>query len=172
MFMFREEENPIIKLFTIEGESTWVKAKRRTKCVLRIWPESMNLEVEVLKGVSPYKDDLVSFILKDKDVRLLVRKYQQKGRIRPYSMNVQTGMSGCSTVYINYTDEYGLNVEGKRLLHVSCYDKLDGLGKMYVGDFVEAVVAYGFNTEFKTTGKYNLRPFVSEDFGTEVHKII
>ena len=43
-------ENFVMKPFEIDGESSWCEAKRRSKGVLRIWPEEKTIEVKMLSG--------------------------------------------------------------------------------------------------------------------------
>lgn len=123
------ENNVILKPFEINGSSTWVDAKRRTMCVLRIFPYEMSLEVEVFKGCDPDVSDMINFILNDSDVRLMIRWYQQRTRKDPFAINISTGMSGRRDIFINFYDNYGLQVKGKRLLHISCYDKISEVKK-------------------------------------------
>ena len=164
-------ENFIMKTFEIDGESSWCEAKRRSKGVLRIWPEEKSIEVKILSGCDPLYKDLLSFVLSDRDVRRLIRNYQNSERVEKYAINVTSGMSGRQDVYINFYDEYGLQVRGKHLLHISCCDKLWGISKIYVGDLVEAMyemrIAPG-----KTTAKY-VKPYLEPEWAsTDVHSII
>ena len=165
------ENNVILKPFEIDGVESWTKVSRRTLCVLRVFPDEMSFEVAVLKGCNPNVHDLINFVLSDKDVRLLIRKYQQSKRVLPFAINGTAGMSGRVDVFIDFYDEYGMQVSSKHLLHVSCYGKVDRIKKMYVGDFVEMVHAGNF-PRFKSSGKY-IKPYLAPDWvGTDVHKII
>ena len=162
----------IMKPFEIDGSSSWCEAKRRSKGVLRIWPESQTIEVEMFAGCDPYYLDMLNFVLADKDVRRLIRNYQKSSRIERYAINVATGMSGRQDVYINFYDKYGLQIRGKHLLHVSCYDKLWGIKKIYVGDLVEAIYAMNVQPGEKTTAKY-IKPYLEPEWAsTDVHSII
>lgn len=164
-------ENFVMKPFEIKGESYWCEAKRRSKGVLRIWPEEKTIEVKMLSGCDPWYKDLLSFVLSDRDVRRLIRNYQNSERVEKYAINVTSGMSGRQDVYINFYDEYGLQVRGKHLLHISCCDKLWGIPKIYVGDFVEAM--YTMNVQpGKTTAKY-VKPYLEPEWAsTDVHSIL
>lgn len=163
--------NVILKPFEIDGVESWCKVSRRTLCVLRIFPDEMSLEVEVLKGRDPNVTDLINFVLNDKDVMLLIRKYQQSKRVLPFAINGTTGMSGRVDIFIDFYDKYGLQIKGKHLLHVSCYGKVGQIKKIYIGDFVEMVYECNF-PRYKSTGKY-IKPYLAPDnVGTEVHKII
>lgn len=164
-------ENIIMKPFTIDGKGTWSDATYRSKGVLRIFPDSMELEVKMMSGCDPDVTDLVNFILGDKDVRTMIHMYQKKGRKDLYAINMTSGMSGRVDVYINFYDEYGLEVKGKHLMHISCYDKVPGVKRMYIGDFVELVYAYRIERR-KSTGKYVKPYFAPEEVSTEIHKII
>ena len=164
-------ENFIMKTFEIDGESSWCEAKRRSKGVLRIWPESKTVEVKMLSGCDPWYKDLLNFVLADKDVRRLIRNYQNSSRIERYAINISSGMSGRQDVYINFYDEYGLQIRGKHLLHISCCDKLWGISKIYVGDLVEAMYAMKIQPG-KTTAKY-VKPYLEPEWAsTDVHSII
>ena len=163
--------NTILKPFEIDGVSTWVNAKRRTLCVLRVFKDEMSLEVETLKGCDPNVADLINFVLSDKDVKLLIRQYQQSKRVVPFAINGTTGMSGRVDIYINFYDKYGLQTSGKHLMHVSCYGKVERIKKIYIGDFVEMVYECNF-PRYKSSGKY-IKPYLAPDtVGVEVHKII
>lgn len=164
-------ENFVMKPFEIDGESSWCEAKRRSKGVLRIWPEEKTIEVKMVSGCDPWYKDLLNFVLADKDVRRLIRNYQNSSRIERYAINISSGMSGRQDVYINFYDEYGLQIRGKHLLHVSCYDKLWGIPKIYVGDLVEAMYAMNIKSG-KTTAKY-VKPYLEPEWAsTDVHSII
>lgn len=166
-----ESNNVILKPFEMDGVESWVKVSRRTMCVLRIFPDDKAFEVEVLKGCDPNVADLINFVLSDKDVRLLIRQYQQSKRVVPFAINGTTGMSGRVDVFIDFYDKYGMQVKGKHLLHVSCYGKVHELKKMYIGDFAEMVYECNF-PRFKSSGKY-IKPYLAPDtVGVEVHKII
>lgn len=165
-------ENFIMKTFEIDGESSWCEAKRRSKGVLRIWPEEKSIEVKILSGCDPLYKDLLSFVLSDRDVRRLIRNYQNSTRVERYAINVSSGMSGRQDIYINFYDEYGLQVRGKHLLHISCCDKLWGIKKIYVGDLVEAIYAMNVQPGGKTTAKY-IKPYLEPEWAsTDVHSII
>lgn len=166
-----ENNNVILKPFEIDGVESWTKVSRRTLCVLRVFPNDKALEVEVLKGCDPNVGDLINFVLSDKDVRLLIRQYQQSKRVIPFAINGTTGMSGRVDVFINFYDRYGLQTSGKHLLHVSCYGKVERIKKIYIGDFVEMIYECNF-PRYKSSGKY-IKPYLAPDtVGTDVHKII
>lgn len=166
-------EKIVMKPFAIKGEGYWNEAKKLSKGVLRIFPETMEIEVQMLCGCDPLACDLINFVTNDKDVRLLILAYQQIGRIKPYAINVSQGMSGREDIFINFYDKYGLEVGGKHLMHITCANKMDGIKKMYIGDFAEAVYAYGFCLgKNKTTGRYIKPYFAPEHVSSGVHKII
>ena len=125
----------------------------------------------MLSGCDPWYKDLLNFVLADKDVRRLIRNYQNSTRVERYAINISSGMSGRQDVYINFYDEYGLQVRGKHLLHISCCDKLWGISKIYVGDLVEAMYAMRI-APGKTTAKY-VKPYLEPEWAsTDVHSII
>lgn len=154
----------LVKPFVCEGEATWCDATRPTKGALRIYPESQEIEVCIYKGCDPCVGDLVNFVLMDKDVQMLIHVYQKKGRVKPYAMRMSSGSSGREDYYINFTDNLGLIISGKHLLHVSCYGKCSGLKKMYIGDFCELVAKFNDNSNFcqqNTSCKY-VKPYFAE----------
>lgn len=165
-------ETIIMKPFIIEGVSTWSDSVGKCNGVLRIFPETMEIEVKLFSGSDPNASDLMKFVINDKDVKLMLRKYYQKGRKDRYAVNISRGMSGREDVYINYYDEYGLQIRGKHLFHISCFEKLGYVKKMYIGDFAEGVYAYR-PRDIKTTGRY-VKPYFEpkEGASTEVHKIL
>lgn len=167
--------NVLVKPFICNGEETWCDAKYKTKGVLRIYPETMELEMKIIKGVSPYIGDIFRFLLNDKDVRMLIHMYQKKGRVKPFSMRFSSGMSGREDYYINFPDDSWLITSGKHLLHISCYGKIDGIRKMYIGDFVEAFACFckksDFGINYNTSCRYT-KPFFASDETITVSKII
>lgn len=166
-----ENNNVILKPFEIDGVESWCKVSRRTLCVLKIFPYEMSIEVKVLKGCDPDVNDVMNFILNDNDVRLMIHWYQQRTRKDPFAIRIGSGISGRRDIFINFYDECGLQLKGKHLLHISCYDKVCEVKKIWIGDFVEMVYACNF-PRFKSTGKY-VKPYLAPDsVGTEVHKII
>lgn len=98
------------------------------------------IDVDIVSGPAPYYADVILFLLADKDVRLMIRSYQQEKRSELFSVRISYGNLCRRDIYINYYNKYGLQTGGKRLLYVSCYGKLNkGWNKMWVGDFVEMV---------------------------------
>lgn len=57
-------------------------------------------------------------------------------------------MSGCCDTYINYLDETGLEIAGKKLLHITCANKMSGIRKIYIGDLIEAFLGLLSNGGF------------------------
>ena len=99
------------------------------------------VDVDILSGPDPYARDIILFLLSDRHVRLMIRKYQQTyKRDREYAFRTSTGNSGRQDIYINYYNSLGLQTGGKKLLHESSFGKLnEGWIKMWIGDFVELV---------------------------------
>lgn len=115
----------IIKPFTFESK-TICDIEKQGKAALIIDTEEETINVDIISGPAPYAEDIMFFLLGDKDVRLLIKKYQQNGH-RKYKFNLRTssGFSGREDVYINYYTDYGLQIKGKKLLHISQYEKLN-----------------------------------------------
>ena len=128
----------LVKPFSFMGGACWTYPEYRSKGVLRIYPETKEVEVLIHKGCHPVASELIDFLFRDKDVRQLVYAYQQSTRKHPYTVSVRVGMSGCCDTYINYLDETGLEISGKKLLHITCANKMSGIRKIYIGDLVEA----------------------------------
>ena len=169
-------EEQIVKSFIFDGEESWCYSSRPTKGALVVYPETMEISVSIFKGMQPYFADIINFMLQDKDVRLLIHQYQQKGRKKPFSMRYSKGVSGREDIFINFIDEETkLVVDGKHLLHISCFGKISGIQRMYIGDFVEMVSAIwqhsNFDTDCGTSCRY-VKPYFACDASVEVSKII
>lgn len=163
----------LCKTFSGNGEESWCEATRPTTGCLYIYPEESAIELRLFSGCDPHVDDIIAFILRDKDVKEMLARYYQKGRKDRYSMRWRCGMSGCEDVYINFVDEHGLVMGGKHLMHVSCYDKLAGIKRMYIGDFAECayeLAQHGHHFDNGTSFRYT-KPHFAESAGTTVHRL-
>lgn len=168
-------DDVLVKPFRCNGEESWCEVTRPTKGVLRIYPETMEIELNINKGCDPYIGDILDFLLKDKDVRMLIHMYQQKGRVRPFSIRCTGGISGREDYYINFLDKSGLVIDGKHLLHISCYGKIANIKKMYIGDFVELFANFTKYSGFRlvdTSCKYEKPYFSDGEVTTKISKII
>ena len=72
---YEQEEPALVKPFEINGEESFMEPTRRTKGVLRIYPDSEEIEVGILHGCDPNAVDLLAFVIADKDVKLLIKNY-------------------------------------------------------------------------------------------------
>ena len=79
-------EEQIVKSFIFDGEESWCCSSRPTKGALVVYPDTMEISVSIFKGMQPYFADIINFMLQDKDVRLLIHQYQQKGRKKQFSI--------------------------------------------------------------------------------------
>lgn len=171
------EVGVLVKPFSCEGKETWCDSAKRTQGALRIYPESEEIEVSIFNGCDPFVSDVLCFALKDKDVQTLVKYYQQKGRKHPYSIRHAFGQSGREDIYINFPDKTGLIVKGKHLLHISCFGKISGIKKMYIGDLVEMLAEGILNKSsfisqnFRCTCKYE-KPYFAEEVKTGATKLL
>lgn len=102
------------------------------------------ISVYWLRGGDPYVSDLMKALLADRDVRRLIKVYQERGRRNRYLIHQRVGMSGCEDYWIQVGFQNGpffKKTKPKKLLHISCDGKLnEGWGEdnsMYIGDFVE-----------------------------------
>lgn len=93
------------------------------------------------KGKAPFARDLILLFLSDKDIRKMIRKYQNKGRKEKYRLYRRTGMSGCEDYYIIFAEYFGHSwheMRRKHLIHISCCNKInEQMRPMYIGDFAE-----------------------------------
>ncbi len=163
------EDDIIMKPFVIDGGEYWITPQHKSNSVLRLFKGKMEIEVEMFTGCNPVANDLFNFVLNDKDVRFFIKKYYQIGRVKPYRINISNGMSGRQDVYINYYDRYGLEIDGKHLLHISCAGKISGIKRMYIGDFAEMMYALDIKGD-NTSGRYT-KPYFSNDICNSVHKL-
>lgn len=172
---YEQEEPVLVKPFEINGEESFMEPTRRTKGALRIYPDSEEIEVGILHGCDPNVVDLLAFVVADKDVTLLIKNYFQKGRKRAYSIRHSFGQSGREDIYINFPDKTGLIVDGKHLLHVSCFGKAHEIKKIYVGDFWEMLMESTENSDSfisqygNTTAKY-VKPYFAENIKAGVSR--
>lgn len=79
-------KNKLDKPFICEGEESWSCSSRSAKGMSVIDPESMEISISIFKGTQPYFLGIINFILRDKDIRMLILMYQQKGRKKLFSM--------------------------------------------------------------------------------------
>lgn len=127
------------------------------------------IDIRIVSDLAPYATDIIYFLLSDRHVRKMIREYQSSSRIDLYKINKTVGMSGRRDYYINFYQGfevggfpegkiYGVQTSGKKLLHVSCAEKINfGWRKMYIGDFVELVVYMQRNEELGNISKKELK---------------
>lgn len=146
------------------------------------------IEVRFLKGSMPYAENLFWALLADRDVRRLIKEYQESERTALYKIWSTSGMSGREDIFMTFGYKVGgfATTRTIRLCHISGFGRLnEGFGnkesKMYIGDFVELVAFMGLaedmnvhNLREKAGVKYIRPKFAEEieDFGTEVTKIL
>lgn len=138
------------KEIELQTDSIWSSVDF-SRLGLEINYSQMTVAIYELKGGSPYASDLIQALLSDKDVRRLIRMYQEKGRKNYYKIHHRVGMSGCEDFWIQVGIQNGSffrKLKSKNLLHISCEGKLnEGWGDeencMYIGDLVELVKYIG-----------------------------
>lgn len=142
----------IRKEFLIKANG-WYREKGRATIGLEVNYDYMNISVQLLLGQCPDVKDLFSALLADRDVRRLIKKYQEKGRVKPYKIWMHEGYSGCKDFFITIATKKGsfITTETKKLMHISMYDKMnEGFGDenhcMYIGDFAELYSRLGYAT--------------------------
>lgn len=172
-------EDVMVKPFVFDGDNCWEDdiPTKPSHGVLRLFPETMEIEVEILRGCRPLAGDLLNFLLNDKDVKYLIRKYQQKGRVKPFVVVHTSSQYGTEDYYIQFPDEYGLIVSQKHLLHISCFAKIEKIKRMYIGDFAEVVAEYLGYTNYplvKSTCRYEQPCFIAnrEDIKVSPTKLL
>ena len=179
----------IRKEMMIYSPSDWVTSKAKWATVgLEINTFEKTIEVQFLKGSMPYANNLFWALLADRDVRRLIKKYQENERIVPYKIWSTSGMSGREDIFMTLGHKMGGFAKTKtmKLCHISGFGRLnEGFGnkesKMYIGDFVELVVFMGLTEDMnvkalrKKAGVKYIRPKFAEeidDFSTTVTKIL
>lgn len=142
-----KEYGVIVKPFTfLYGGNYGIK---KGKAVLIIEPFRDMIDVVMMSDAAPMAIDIILFLLADKDVRLLIKQYQQGTRTRPYKIRESTGVSGRSDLYINFYNDLGIQTSGKKLMHISCMGKINlGWERMYAGDFAELVAYISKKAEY------------------------
>ena len=150
-----EEREQIIKGFNFESDSGWTgEGTGIAAMILNLWDKT--IDVSLISGKTPMVQDVILFLLSDKDVRRMIQDYQGSKKRRKYlfAINRTVGFSGREDYYINLYDEYGIQFRGKKLLHVSQEEKLnEGWRKMWIGDFVELIAFMTDNTPATATRK-------------------
>lgn len=178
-----EEYNLKIKNFEMVVEGTWGDTGK-SKCALVINETRMTIDICWLSGSAPSAFSVILFLLQDKDVRKMIRLYQQKKKRKlPYKIRATKGMSGAEDFYINFYNDYGIYIEGKKLLHISCFGKLnESFPKMYIGDFVELIKYFEIRKDIlqdknrkklrKISGCKYVKTYTCFDASTNISKII
>lgn len=145
--------------------------------------------IEFLIGTMPIAENLFLALLADRDVRRLIKKYQDKGRSEKFRIWTKEGTSGCDDIFITIGRNKGgfLVTKNHKLCHISMNGRLnEGFGnkenEMYIGDFVELVAFMGLTENMRVQDlrkmaggvKYIIPKFAEElqDFTTEVSKIL
>lgn len=180
----------IRKEMRIYGPTTWTDSVYSIVGV-EIDTESKSIRVDFLKGAMPMAENLFLALLADRDVRRLIKEYQELGRWQGQKYRVwsTTGMSGREDIFLTTGRTVGgfAITRTIKLCHISQFGKLnEGFGdkdsSMYVGDFVELAVYMGLTDDMSVKGlrkkaggvKYLKPKFAEEiaDFKEEVSKIL
>lgn len=139
----------IIKPFCFYS-STWNgKSACRGTAAIIIDLISEIIDIELFTGPAPCVQDILLFLLSDRNIRKMIQRYQEKDEREIYAIRATTGDSGRKDYYINFYNKYGLQTHGKKLLHISQFDKLnEGWIKMTIDDFVELIAYLKKQSEF------------------------
>lgn len=117
----------------------WNDEGRRGKGVIRLG-DNMNIEFEKLSGCNPDWLYLIKFLIADKDVKLGIREYLQRGRRETFSIQVN-GHDGWENFWLATTTRDGFVKQSIFLIHVSCFRCVEKFS-MYIGDFAELSLYY------------------------------
>ena len=180
----------IRKEMRIYGPTTWTDSIYSI-IGIEIDTESSSIKVEFLMGAIPMAENLFLALLADRDVRRLIKEYQEIGRCQGQKYRVwsTTGVSGREDIFLTTGRTVGgvAMTRTIKLCHISQFGKLnEGFGdkdsSMYIGDFVELAVYMGLTDDMSVKGlrkkaggvKYLKPKFAEEiaDFATEVSKIL
>lgn len=180
----------IRKEMRIYGPTTWTDSIQSTVGV-EIDTEERSIKLDFLMGAVPVAENLFLALLADRDVRRLIKGYQEIGRCQGQKYRVwsTTGVSGREDIFLTTGRTVGgfAMTRTIKLCHISQFGKLnEGFGdkdsSMYVGDFVELAVYMGLTDDMSVKGlrkraggvKYLKPKFAEEiaDFKEEVSKIL
>ena len=140
-----EKYHIIRKEMRINGE-TLMGDQRPTIVGVEINTQGFTVEPVWMGGPAPDAKNLIMALLSDKDVRRMIKVYQQVGRKYPFHIWRKDGMSGCEDyfVIVGKPNRGFYWSHTKKLIHVSCYGKAnEGVDPIYIGDLVELAVAMG-----------------------------
>lgn len=118
---------------------SWCDEGRCGAGVIRLG-DNMTIDFEKLSGCSPDWLYIIKFLLNDKDVRLGIREYIQKGRKETFSIQVK-GHDGWENYFMATTTWDGFVKRSTFLIHVSCFRCTEKFS-MYIGDFAELALYY------------------------------
>lgn len=112
---------------------------------------SNELRVHHLQGKVPMATAVFRALLSDKDVRFLIREYQQQGeRYEVFRIWSTCGVSGRKDIFKSIGKRVGgfAVTDTVRLCHISQCGKLnEGLPRLRVGDFVELAAYLGLTND-------------------------
>ena len=104
-------------------------------CLFRLWENTIGCEL--LNGCHPDWEELLVFLLRDKDVQLGIKEYLQKGRKEYFGIMTEDADWESENKYIGFTTWDGYLKSKQFLVHISCFGKIKGFAPMYIGDFAE-----------------------------------
>lgn len=182
----RSRRGVIRKEMRIYGPTTWTDSVYSIVGV-EIDTEERSIKLDFLMGAMPMAENLFLALLADRDVRRLIKGYQEIGRCQGQKYRVwsTTGMSGREDIFLTTGRTVGgfAITRTIKLCHISQFGKLnEGFGSMSIGDFVELAVFMGLTDDMSVKGlrkraggvKYLKPKFAEEiaDFKEEVSKIL
>ena len=165
----------LCKTFAGEPANTHGTKEYRVHGCMYLYTGSNEIAMELYSHDPARMEDIVSFILDDRDVHEMVHRYYRKGRRDPYSIEVEEDSSDNKDVYIAFASKAGQGVIYKRrhLLNM-CWDgTVHKIERMYIGDFVECICMLqvrGFDFSGKSSYVYT-RPYFAVNASTVVHRI-
>lgn len=149
--------------------------EHRVQGCLYLYTNSMEISIELYSHGPARMEDIVPFILTDKDVHEMVHRYYRRGRRDPYSIEIEKDTSDNMDVSIAFTSKAGQGVVYKRrhLMRMCWNGTVHGIERMYIGDFVECICMLqlrGFDFSEKSSYVYT-RPYFAVNASTVVHRI-
>lgn len=131
--------------------------------------EDKDIEFEILNGCHPDWEELLTFLLRDKDVQLGIKEYLERGRKEYFGIITNEGDWGDETKYIGLTTLDGYLKSKKFLVHISCFGKIKGFAPMYIGDFAE-LACYDLGYAEKSGHKIEPKIWYAKPQELEVYK--
>ena len=96
-----KKDGVILKPFRYTSEPCEASWNEKGVGTLILDTNRNTIDVDVVSGPAPYYADVILFLLADKDVRLMIRSYQQEKRSELFSVRVSYGNLCRRDVYLS-----------------------------------------------------------------------